>query len=39
MTRKITKYIADLVTSQEEIAPLKLGNLYAKRDWGYAGIM
>ena len=37
VTRKITKYIADLVTSQEEIAPLKLGNLYAKRDWGYAG--
>ena len=37
VTRKITKYIAKLVNSSESIESLKLGNLFASRDWGYAG--
>lgn len=37
ITRKITKYVAAYKTlSASLLAPLKLGNLYASRDWGYA---
>lgn len=35
VTRKIVRYVADLVRRQTH-GPLKLGNLTAKRDWGYA---
>lgn len=34
VTRKITRALADIVTGQQEC--LYLGNLDAKRDWGYA---
>ncbi|MBR7158497.1 MAG: GDP-mannose 4,6-dehydratase [Alphaproteobacteria bacterium] len=36
VTRKITSHFARMVTGQTE-APLELGNLNAKRDWGFAG--
>lgn len=38
VTRKITKYVANLYHTRPKIptTTLKLGNLYAKRDWGYA---
>lgn len=35
VTRKITKYIGQVI-NHEINEPLKLGNLYAKRDWGHA---
>jgi|TARA_B100001094_G_scaffold7445_1_gene6657 GDPmannose 4,6-dehydratase len=35
VTRKITKYIGDLMSSKTS-ETLKLGNLSAKRDWGHA---
>lgn len=35
ITKKITKYIADYITEKTK-SPLYLGNLYAKRDWGFA---
>jgi GDPmannose 4,6-dehydratase len=35
VTRKITKYIADLY-HERHTGPLYLGNLDAKRDWGYS---
>lgn len=38
--RKITKYVGDLkraLDSGEKIKPLRLGNLDAYRDWGWAG--
>lgn len=35
VTRKITRAVAAIVTGQQEC--LYLGNLDAKRDWGYAG--
>ena len=38
VTRKITKYIGDLVNGHNpQKHKLKLGNIYASRDWGYAG--
>ena len=39
VTRKITKWIGDFVKSgrSEEFPKLRLGNLEAFRDWGYAG--
>lgn len=41
VTRKITRYIADVLRSQtqadlDKVGHLYLGNLQAKRDWGYA---
>lgn len=40
VTKKITKGIAkiqqDLLLKKEITRPLKLGNIYSKRDWGYA---
>jgi GDPmannose 4,6-dehydratase len=36
VTRKITSYFADLLTGKTTEA-LELGNLNAKRDWGFAG--
>ena len=36
VTRKITSHFARLATGQTQ-APLELGNLNAKRDWGFAG--
>ena len=36
VTRKITSHFARLVTGQTQ-EPLELGNLNAKRDWGFAG--
>lgn len=40
VTKKITKGLAkinqDLLLKKETIKPLKLGNIYSKRDWGYA---
>ncbi|MCL2389747.1 MAG: GDP-mannose 4,6-dehydratase [Elusimicrobia bacterium] len=36
VTRKITSHFARLVTGQTD-KPLELGNLNAKRDWGYTG--
>jgi GDPmannose 4,6-dehydratase len=35
VTRKITKSVAEIVTGQRE--KLQLGNMSARRDWGYAG--
>lgn len=35
VTRKITKHIAQWVTGNK--IPLKLGNVYTQRDWGFAG--
>lgn len=35
VTRKISKAVANYFLGKKEI--LKLGNLYSKRDWGYAG--
>lgn len=35
VSRKITKYIAS-INKNRNIPPLKLGNLYSCRDWGYA---
>lgn len=35
VTRKITKGVADIVTGRQD--KLHLGNLDAKRDWGFAG--
>ena len=36
VTRKITAHFANLVTGKTKL-PLELGNLNAKRDWGFAG--
>jgi len=36
VTRKITNWVANYMLD-DTIPSLKLGNLYAKRDWGYAG--
>jgi GDPmannose 4,6-dehydratase len=36
VTRKITQYVARFKKSNGNCSPLKLGNLNAKRDWGYA---
>jgi GDPmannose 4,6-dehydratase len=36
VTRKITKYVASFYHSNGNIGPLFLGNLDAKRDWGYS---
>ena len=39
LTRKVTKYVAELHMALLEgrtIPKLRLGNLYAERDWGYA---
>jgi len=39
LTRKVTKYVADLHISfleGNDVPKLKLGNLDARRDWGYA---
>jgi GDPmannose 4,6-dehydratase len=36
VTRKITAHFAELLTGKTE-KPLELGNLNAKRDWGFAG--
>lgn len=39
VTRKVTMALAKIkkqIDNGEEITPLKLGNLYAYRDWGYA---
>ena len=39
VTRKITKNVArihNLITKNEEIKPMELGNIYAKRDWSDA---
>ena len=35
VTRKITKYVASYVLGGQR-GPLEMGNLYSKRDWGYA---
>ncbi len=35
VSRKITKYFAEVFCGKNN-QPLELGNLYAKRDWGYA---
>lgn len=35
VTRKITRAVANIVTGRQKI--LELGNLNAKRDWGFAG--
>lgn len=35
VTRKITQAIANITYGQQDV--LKLGNLYAQRDWGFAG--
>ena len=39
VTRKITKWVANFINSgkKEDFPPLRLGNLEASRDWGYAG--
>jgi GDPmannose 4,6-dehydratase len=34
VTRKVTKAIARMVTGEQSV--LRLGNIYAKRDWGHA---
>lgn len=36
VTKKITNYVR-AYNEDKEIEPLKLGNIYSKRDWGYAG--
>ncbi len=36
VTRKITAHLAQMVTGKTD-KPLELGNLSAKRDWGFAG--
>ena len=36
VTRKITRYIGDLLNSDKPIPKLKLGNLSVSRDWGHA---
>lgn len=36
VTRKITAHFAEMVTGKTD-KPLELGNLNAKRDWGFAG--
>ena len=36
VTRKITKYVADLYHAEGDIPKLRLGNIYAERDWGHA---
>lgn len=36
VTRKITRHIASIIAYGESAGPLRLGNLEAKRDWGYA---
>lgn len=35
VTRKITKFVADIVT-HKRVGKLNLGNIYSRRDWGYA---
>ena len=40
VTRKITKKVAEIdknLKLNQKITPLSLGNMYAKRDWGFAG--
>jgi GDPmannose 4,6-dehydratase len=36
VTKKITDYVGKYYHSNEQLSPLQLGNLDAKRDWGYA---
>lgn len=36
VTKKISSYFANYIKSKKQSAPLLLGNLDAKRDWGYA---
>jgi GDPmannose 4,6-dehydratase len=36
VSRKVTKAVARYVHDTQSFKPLRLGNLYAKRDWGYA---
>ncbi len=36
VTRKITQYLGRYLKDKDNIKPLKLGNLNASRDWGYA---
>ncbi|MEM4065532.1 MAG: GDP-mannose 4,6-dehydratase [Candidatus Micrarchaeaceae archaeon] len=40
VTRKITMAVAKIkqqLTNNETVIPLSLGNIYTRRDWGYAG--
>jgi GDPmannose 4,6-dehydratase len=37
VTRKITKYMAEVKDGKNEVSTLRLGNPDAKRDWGFAG--
>lgn len=37
VTRKITKHVAQWAVNSKEKTPLVLGNLQARRDWGFAG--
>lgn len=36
VTRKITQYVARYSAKKHGDEPLRMGNLYSKRDWGYA---
>jgi GDPmannose 4,6-dehydratase len=36
VTQKIARYVADFQKNKRN-SPLQLGNIHAKRDWGYAG--
>lgn len=36
VSRKVTQAVAKYVQNKQAFTPLRLGNLYAKRDWGYA---
>lgn len=37
VTRKITKHVAGWAVNKKDRTPLVMGNLQARRDWGYAG--
>lgn len=37
VTRKITKHVAGWAVNKKDKTPLVLGNLQARRDWGFAG--
>ena len=37
VTRKVTRAVARYITQREKYTTLELGNLEAKRDWGFAG--
>lgn len=36
VSRKITKFVGAYNRHKGDITPLQIGNMYAKRDWGYA---